>query len=99
MYPRDLDGIEELAASPEVVCRGGSAIVSPLGDVLAGPLYDREDILVAQLDMRDIARGKFDFDVTGHYARPDLFRLVVNERPMPPVESRPADHESGVDAD
>jgi nitrilase len=85
MYPPDLDGIEELAGSPEVICRGGSAIISPFGDVLAGPLYDREDILFADLDMSDIARGKFDLDVTGHYSRPDLFQLVVNEKPMPPV--------------
>ncbi|MCX7706588.1 MAG: hypothetical protein N2204_01080, partial [Anaerolineae bacterium] len=40
MYPADLPGIEELASQPEVMCRGGSAIISPLGEVLAGPLYD-----------------------------------------------------------
>ena len=38
-----------------------------------------------QIDLGDIARGKYDFDVAGHYARPDIFRLHVNERPMPPV--------------
>lgn len=86
MFPSDLPGIEELDAQPEVMCRGGSAIISPLGDVLAGPLYDREGILIADLDMTEIARGKFDFDVVGHYARPDVFQLNVDERPKVSVE-------------
>lgn len=80
MYPSDLPGIEDLANQSEVMCRGGSAIISPLGDVLAGPLYDGEGILYADLDMGEVARGKFDFDVVGHYARPDVFQLIVNER-------------------
>lgn len=79
MYPADLPGVEELASQPEVMCRGGSAIISPLGEVLAGPLYDREGTLYADLDLAEVVRGKFDFDVTGHYARPDVFRLTVNE--------------------
>jgi nitrilase len=81
MYPDDLEGIEELEGQPEVMCRGGSVIVSPLGEVLAGPLYDEEGILYADLDMGEVVRGKFDFDVVGHYARPDVFKLVVNEGP------------------
>jgi nitrilase len=59
--------------------RGGSVIVGPLGKVLAGPVYDEERILTADLDAGEIAEGKFDLDVAGHYARPDVFRLVVNE--------------------
>ncbi len=85
MYPADLEGLEDLADQPEVICRGGSAIISPLGEVLAGPLYDQEGMLLADLDLSDIVRGKFDFDVVGHYARPDVFQLIVNERPQPPV--------------
>jgi nitrilase len=85
MYPADLPGIEELASQPEVMCRGGSAIISPLGDVIAGPLYDAEGILYADLDLAEVARGKFDFDVVGHYARPDIFQLSVNERLLLPV--------------
>jgi nitrilase len=57
--------------------RGGSVIVGPLGKVLAGPVYDEECILTADLDAGEIAEGKFDLDVAGHYARPDVFRLVV----------------------
>jgi len=85
MYPPDLAGIAELVEQPEVMCRGGSAIVSPLGNVLAGPLFDAEGTLFAELDLGEIPRGRFDLDVTGHYARPDVFQLLVNERPMPPL--------------
>ena len=86
MYPDDLEIAEELEAWPDVLCRGGSAVYSPLGDRLAGPLYDEEGILHAELDLEAVARAKFDFDVVGHYARPDVFRLRVNEAPLPPVE-------------
>jgi nitrilase len=85
MYPADLAGVEELADQPEVMCRGGSAIISPLGELLAGPLFDQEGILYAELDLAEVVRSKFDFDVVGHYARPDVFQLVVNEKPTPPV--------------
>jgi nitrilase len=81
MYPADLEGLEDLADQPDTLSRGGSVIVSPLGQVVAGPLWDREGILVADLDLGEIARGKFDFDVAGHYQRPDVFRLTVNEGP------------------
>jgi nitrilase len=85
MYPQDLEGIEDLTGQPEVLCRGGSTIISPLGEELAGPLYGQEGILYADLDLGEVARGKLDFDVVGHYARPDVFQLMVNERPAPPV--------------
>ena len=81
MYPDDLEGVEELAGQPEVMCRGGSAIVSPLGEVLAGPLFDREGILCASLDLGEVVRAKFDFDAVGHYARPDVFQFSIREQP------------------
>ncbi|MFI2414783.1 nitrilase-related carbon-nitrogen hydrolase [Streptomyces sp. NPDC018947] len=61
-----------------VLIGGGSVIVSPLGEVLAGPLRDGEGILTAELDLDDLARARFDLDVTGHYARPDVFTLHVD---------------------
>jgi len=91
MYPADLAGIGDIAGQPEIMCRGGSVIVSPLGEVVAGPLYDEEGMLFAELDMAEVARSKFDFDVTGHYARPDIFHLIVNEQPMPPVTCKTGD--------
>ncbi|GLQ06857.1 carbon-nitrogen hydrolase family protein [Sneathiella chinensis] len=63
-----------------VMMRGGSAIVDPLGAVLAGPDFSGESLLVAEADMEAIPRGKFDFDVSGHYARPDIFELQVDDR-------------------
>lgn len=68
-----------------VLIGGGSLIVSPLGRVLAGPLRDGPGVLVADLDLGELARGKYDFDVIGHYARPDLFTLRVNTAPQPPA--------------
>lgn len=85
MYPADLSGVEDLVDQPEIMCRGGSVIVSPLGEVIAGPLYDKEDILCAELDLAEVVRSKFDFDVVGHYARPDLFQLIVDESPRKSV--------------
>jgi nitrilase len=73
-----------LGDSPEaVLLRGGSTIISPLGKVLAGPYFEGEIILTADLDLNDIGRGKFDFDGTGHYCRPEVFQLIVNEAPRP----------------
>jgi len=71
-----------------VLMRGGSCIVGPLGQVLAGPVFNQSQILIADLDLSEIARGKYDFDVVGHYARPDIFQLHVNERTTAPVVFR-----------
>lgn len=68
-----------------VMSRGGSCIISPFGEILAGPNYESEAILTADLDMNQIAQGKFDFDAVGHYARPDVFSLLVDETPKTPV--------------
>jgi len=79
-YPTDYPG--DLPRDPSaIVTPGGSCIVNPLGELIAGPLYDEEAILTADIDVRDIVRGKMDLDVVGHYARPDVFHLTVNERP------------------
>ncbi len=83
-YPERRE-LSQGAEGAMVLSRGGSCIISPLGEVLAGPDYEAEAILTAELDMGDIARGKFDFDAVGHYARPDVFRLEVDETPKPAV--------------
>ena len=88
MYPASLREMIESIGQTDILCRGGSAIVSPLGDVIAGPLYDREGILCADLDRGEIVRGKVDFDVVGHYARPDVFQLIVNEQSTVPVRRK-----------
>jgi nitrilase len=88
-YPRDC----AMAFGDEpstVVSRGGSAIIGPLGTVLAGPDFKGEAILTAEIDRADLARARLDFDVVGHYARPDVFHLVVDEREKLPVRFDPA---------
>jgi nitrilase len=70
-----------------VLMRGGSCIIDPLGRVLAAPTFDGECILTAEIDLDEIPRAKYDFDVVGHYARPDVFQLHVNERRTAPVTS------------
>lgn len=86
MYGSDHESA--LGDNPDtVMMRGGSAIVDPLGRVLAGPDFSGEKILYAEIDLSQIARGKFDFDVTGHYARPDIFQLTVDDRPKRAVSS------------
>ena len=91
MYPPDLEGVEDLEDQPETLSRGGSVIISPLGEELAGPLYDREGILYADLDLAQVVRSRFDFDVVGHYSRPDIFQLLVDERAKPSVLSSEGD--------
>lgn len=68
-----------------VLIRGGSCIVGPLGDVLLEPVFGAEATRLVDLDRRLIARGKYDFDVAGHYARPDVFQLNVDVRAKSPV--------------
>lgn len=81
------------------ISRGGSCIIDPFGNFLAGPMFDSEEILIASVDPAMLARGKFDFDVAGHYARPDVFSLRVNERPMRPVVfDAPASAQASFDA-
>ena len=66
-YPIDLPGLADLKNLPDLMCRGGSLIVDPLGKILAGPLYGKEGILYATIDPAIIIRSKMDFDVIGHY--------------------------------
>lgn len=85
MYPQDLACYRDLTLAPDELCRGGSAIVDPLGNYIAGPLYHEEGILYADLLLSELEEARFDFDVTGHYARPDVFTLRVNEEPQTTV--------------
>jgi len=85
-FVRAIDYPEDLCPSDdpeEVISRGGSCIVDPFGNFLVEPHFGSETILMADLDMAEIARGKYDFGVVGHYARPDVFQLIVNERDTP----------------
>lgn len=76
-HPFDVD-----APHGETVMRGGSMIVAPSGEVLAGPVFDEETILYADIDPSRKVRSHLDFDVVGHYSRPDVFELRVHTRPQ-----------------
>lgn len=78
---------EELLHEPEIMSGGGSVIISPMGEVLAGPLWDKEGLLTADLDFSVLAKNKLDFDVVGHYARPDVFRFEAVGQPETFVNS------------
>lgn len=71
-----------------ILMRGGAAIIDPLGNVLVGPVFDEEALLTADLDLDALAAAKFDFDVAGHYARPDVFTLTVDESPKSAVRRK-----------
>lgn len=68
-----------------VLMKGGACVVDPLGQVLVSPNFEEPGIFIAELDLDQIPRGKYDFDVVGHYARSDIFRLYVDTSPKPPV--------------
>jgi len=83
-FPKDYP--TAFGEDPEtVLSRGGSCIVSPFGEFLAGPNFEDETILLSDLDRSLLPKAKFDFDVVGHYSRPDIFRLTVDDEPKPPV--------------
>ncbi len=79
MYPEEYQCFVE--EESEEMCRGGSVIVSPLGKILAGPLFDKPGALIAELDLEEINLSKLDFDVIGHYSRNDIFEFSVFNQP------------------
>lgn len=79
MYPNEFQ--DEIRYQPEVMCNGGSVIIDPLGEVLAGPLWGDEGILTAEINLDRVTQAKLDFDPIGHYHRPDLFNLTVRNMP------------------
>ncbi len=79
MYPKDLHCPEEIARLPDIVCRGGSCVVDPFGHYVAEPVWDREAILLTDLDMTCVPASRMEFDPCGHYARPDVLELRVHE--------------------
>lgn len=75
--------LAELAAEPEIMCPGGSVIYAPTGELIAGPLWNEEGLLIGDLDFSLLAKSKLDFDCVGHYSRPDVFNPTINGQPEP----------------
>jgi nitrilase len=85
-------------APDTLLMRGGSCIISPMGKVLAGPVYGEDVLLTAEIDLDDIPRAQMDFDPVGHYARPDVFQLAVNTAPQRAVLAAPGATTGAPDA-
>ena len=84
--PDDVPGRQEVwGGEDDWMCRGASTIVGPDGDVLAGPLMEEEGILYAELDAATARRSRAEFDPVGHYSRPDVFRLSIDDRAKPQI--------------
>jgi nitrilase len=84
-YPADYDTVIAPDADGALI-RGGSVIIDPLGEVLAGPVYGQECVLVADVDLARRDASHLDMDVVGHYSRPDVFRLLVDDSAKAAVE-------------
>lgn len=80
--PADFELAEDFTAAPEVLLRGGSAIIAPDASYVVAPVNDCEVLLTAELELDRIAEEKLTLDVAGHYSRPDLFELRVNRAPL-----------------
>ena len=77
MYPKDLNMPEEIERLNDIVCRGGSCVIDPYGHYVTEPVWDKEEIIYADLEMDKVISSRMEFDVCGHYARPDVLQLNV----------------------
>jgi len=80
MYPDCLHCADEIAALPAIVCRGGSCVIDPYGHAVGETIWDREGIIYADLDMQKVPASRMEFDACGHYSRPDVLKLRVEEK-------------------
>lgn len=80
MYPEGFHCPEEYAKLPEVPLTGGSCIVDPYGHYVDEPVWEKETIIYADIDPNEVARSRMEFDACGHYSRPDLLELKINDQ-------------------
>jgi nitrilase len=83
--PEELRGDTYRDDADDWMSRGHTTIVAPSGEILAGPVTDREEIVYAEVDTDQVLRQRQLFDPVGHYARPDVFTLHVDTRPRTAV--------------
>ena len=82
-YPSKFNISNDVGDEP--IMKGGSCIISPLGKVLASAGHKKRAIIYSEINLDEIIKGKYDFDVVGHYSRPDIFKLKVNKKSKKPV--------------
>jgi predicted amidohydrolase len=85
--PADFELADDFQDAPEVLLRGGSAVIGPDGQYVVEPVYGREELLVAEIDLERVSEEKLALDVGGHYARPDIFDLQVRRQPLVPFRT------------
>lgn len=73
--------LKNIQKQEDLHCRGGSVVISPMGKTLAGPVYNKEEIIIAELEKDEIIKGKMDLDVAGHYSRNDIFQFETKGKP------------------
>ena len=83
--PLDFLGRDRLFDDDTWVNPGDAVVVAPGGEIVAGPLHKKSDILYAEIDVAASRAARKDLDVSGHYNRPDIFKLEVDRRPLPPI--------------
>lgn len=98
--PADFPQRDKLFTDDEWICDGDAVIVRPFGGPVAGPLHREKGILYGEIEAAAAARARRSLDIAGHYSRPDIFRLEINNMPMPPVQftAMPAGNDA-ADAD
>lgn len=96
MLPSDFELMKEMESFPQVLSKGGTAIIGPDAKYRAGPVYDRETILYADVDLNEIIEEKQTLDVVGHYSRPEVFRLSINRGEMIPAAFYQAQEKEGT---
>ncbi len=79
MYPESYQ--DRLTTDTEEICPGGSVVISPLGKIIEGPLWNKADALVCTLDLSEVDQSRLDFDPIGHYSRNDIFQFEIKGQP------------------
>ena len=85
--PEQYDFKKEYPAGREWINTGNSCIINPKGEIIAGPVEAKEEILYADIDINQITASKRSFDAAGHYSRPDVFKFIVNRNPNNNIET------------
>ena len=80
MYPDNICCRDEIERLDDIVCRGGSCIVDPYGHYVTQPVWDKEEIIYAELDMQKVPASRMEFDCCGHYSRNDVLSLSIDDK-------------------